>query len=76
MGDVYGGVTSAVGVIGKFEEVNGDGDGDGDGPDGDGRSPEVEMEAFSGPHGTGVGPVGLAPGQAKAAIHTHTTAVR
>lgn len=34
MGDVYGGVTSAVGVIGKFEEVNGDGDGDGDG---DGR---------------------------------------
>lgn len=26
------------------------------------------MEAFSGPHGTGVGPVGLAPGQAKAAI--------
>lgn len=27
------------------------------------------MEAFSGPHGTGVGPVGLAPGQAKAAIH-------
>lgn len=34
MGDVYGGVTSAVGVIGKFEEMNGDGDGDGDG---DGR---------------------------------------
>lgn len=25
------------------------------------------MEAFSGPHGTGVGPVGLAPGQAEAA---------
>lgn len=28
------------------------------------------MEAFSGPHGTGVGPVGLAPGQAEAAIPT------
>lgn len=28
------------------------------------------MEAFSGPHSTGVGPVGLAPGQAEAAIPT------
>lgn len=31
------------------------------------------MEAFSGPHGTGVGPVGLAPGQAKAAIPRYLT---
>lgn len=31
------------------------------------------MQAFSGPHGTGVGPVGLAPGQAEAAIPRHLT---